>query len=54
MKVPRWLLSFALRFLSQDPPPPTPVIVSCLSIIAIDLGCCVPKTTILNNGYVHT
>ena len=44
-KVPCWLLSFALRFLSQDPSSPTPVIVSCLSIIATDLGCRVPKAT---------
>ena len=53
-KVPRWLLGFALHFLSQHPSPPTSVVVSCLSIIAIDLGCCVPKTTIFDNGYVHT
>ena len=38
-KVPRWILRFTLRSLSLDPPPPTPVIADCLSIIAIDLGC---------------
>jgi len=38
-KVPRWLLRFALHFLSQDPLPPTSVIADCLSIIAIDLDC---------------
>ena len=38
-KVPRWLLRFALRFLSQDPLPPTPVVVNCLTIIATDLDC---------------
>ena len=38
-KVPRWLLRFALRFLSQDPLPPTPVVVDCLTIIATDLDC---------------
>ena len=37
--VPSRTLHFAFRFLSLDPPPPTPVIVDCLSIIAIDLGC---------------
>ena len=52
-KVPRWLLGFALHFLSQDPLPPTSVIVSCLSIIAIDLGCDVPRTTTPDNRYVH-
>ena len=38
-KVPRVILRFALYSLSLDPPPPTPVIVDCLSIIAVDLGC---------------
>ena len=36
-KVPRWLVRFALRFLSQNPLPPTSVI-DCLTIIATDLG----------------
>jgi len=43
-KVPRWLLRFALRFLSQDPLPPTSVVLDCLKIIAIDLGCDVSDT----------
>ena len=38
-KVPRWLLRFALHFLSRDPLPPTPVVIDCLTIIATDLGC---------------
>ena len=38
-KVPRWVLRFALHSLSQYPPPPIPVVIDCLSIIAIDLGC---------------
>ena len=38
-KVPRWILRFTLHSLSLDPPPPTPVVADCLSIIAIDLGC---------------
>ena len=38
-KVPRWILRFALSFLSLDPPPPIPVVADCLSIVAIDLGC---------------
>ena len=41
-KVPRWLLRFALRFLSQDPLPPKSVVIDCLTIIATDLGCNVP------------
>ena len=36
-KVPRWLLCFALRSLSQSPLPPTSVVINCLSIIALDL-----------------
>ena len=39
VKVPRWILRFALYSLSLNPPPPTSVVVDCLSIIAIDLGC---------------
>ena len=38
-KVPRLILRFALYSLSLDPPPPTPVIVHCLTIIAVDLDC---------------
>jgi len=37
-KVPRWLVRFAFRFLSQDPPPPASVLINCLNIIAVDLG----------------
>lgn len=37
-KVPRWLVRFAFRFLSQDPPPPTSVLINCLNIIAVDLA----------------
>jgi len=43
-KVPRLILRFALYSLSQDPPPPTSIIVDCLSIIAIDLDCDVSYT----------
>lgn len=39
MEVPRWILCFVLNSLSLNSPPPTPIIVDCLSIIAIDLGC---------------
>jgi hypothetical protein len=55
-RVPRWVLRFALHSLSQDPPPPTSVIVDCLSIIAIDLDCDVSRARIMNldERYVHT
>ena len=43
-KVPRWLLRFALHFLSQSPLPSTSVVVNCLSIIAIDLECGLANT----------
>jgi len=52
-KVPRWLLGFALHSLSQDPLPPASVVVSCLSIIAIDLGCDVPQTMTSDDRYVY-
>ena len=52
-KVPRWILRFALHFLSKDPSPPTPAVISCLLIIAIDLGCSVSKTMIFDNRYAH-
>jgi len=38
------LVRFALRFLSQDPLPPTSVVVDCLTIVATDLGCNMPDT----------
>ena len=53
-KVPRWLLRFAFHSLSQDPLPPTSVVVDCLLIIAIDLGCRVSNATVLDEKYVHT
>ena len=54
-KVPGWILRFVLHSLSLDPPPPTSVVVDCLSIIAIDLGCIVSTTgtTISDKRYVH-
>ena len=45
-KVPRWILRFVIRSLSQDPPPPTSVILDCLSIVAIDLNWDVSSTEI--------
>ena len=36
-KVPRWILRFALHFLSRDPPSPISVIADCLTILAIAL-----------------
>jgi hypothetical protein len=55
-KVPRWILCFALHSLSLDPLPPPSVIIGCLSIIAIDLGCDISgdKTMPLDERYVHT
>ena len=52
-KVPRWLLHFALHFLSQDPLPPTSVITDCLSIIAIDLDCTLRNATTPDERCVH-
>ena len=38
-KVPRWLLRFVIHSLPNDPQPPILVIIDCLMVIAIDLGC---------------
>ena len=54
VKVPRWILRFALHYLSQDPPPPTSIVINCLSVIAIDLGCAVLDTVITDERYVQT
>ena len=51
-KVPRWLLRFAFHSLSQDPLPPTSVVVNCLSMIAVDLGCRVEITATSNERCV--
>lgn len=51
-KVPRWILRFALHHLSQDPLPPTSIVIDCLLIIAIDLGCIIPNTMTLER-YVY-
>ena len=52
-KMPRWILRFALHRLSQDPLPPTPVVIDCLSIIVVDLGCTVARTTTLHERCAH-
>ena len=52
-KVPRWILRYGCQLLSQDPLPPTSVIVDCLSVIAMDLGCTVTSGTTLGERYVH-
>jgi len=39
VKVPRFILHFVLHSLSLDPPPMPSIVVNCLLIIAIDLGC---------------
>jgi len=53
-KVPRWILSFTMQSLSQNPPLPTSAIADCLLIIVIDLGCVISSagTTALDEWYV--
>jgi len=41
---PEWLVRFAFRFLSQDPLPPTSVVIDCLTIVSANLGCNVSNT----------
>ena len=50
---PSWLLRFVVRSLSRSPPPSISVAASCLSIIAIDLGCDLPRTAILDERCVR-
>ena len=52
-KVPRWLLRFAFHSLSLQPLPTTSVIIDCLSIIALDLGCGSSNTTTLHERCVY-
>jgi len=53
VKVPRWILRFALHHLSKNPLPPTSIVIDCLSIIAIDLGCTVLNITTPDERCVH-
>ena len=53
-KVPCWLLCFVLHSLSRYPLPSTSVVVSCLSIVAIDLGCDPSSAAILDERCVCT
>ena len=54
--VPGWILRFVLYSMSLDPLPPTPVVIDCLSIIAIDLGCNTSsiRNATLDKRYVYT
>ena len=54
-KVPSWVLRFVIASLSQDPPPPTSVILYCLSIVTIDLNCHVStaRSTTLDKRYAQ-
>ena len=53
-KVPRWILRFALRSLSQDTLPPDDVTADSLLIVGIDLGYSISESDILTSdkGYV--
>ena len=45
-EVPRWVLRFSLHSLLWSPEPPASVIVDCLMIVAIDLGCDISESDI--------
>lgn len=56
VKLPRWILRFALHRLSQlsqDPLPPISIIIDCLSIIAVDLGCRVDPAPNIPERYFY-
>ena len=47
-KFPRWIIRFALHSLSLYPP--KTVVIDCLSVVAIDLGCEVPNIAVMASG----
>ena len=51
-EVPRRFLQFVVDTLSMDPPPPVPVVVDCLEIVAIDLGCDLSNVTTSTDRYI--
>ena len=52
-KVPCWILRFALRFLSLEPPSSSSVIADCLTIIAIALDYNLSSVSTLDERYIH-
>lgn len=54
-KVPRWIVHFALHSLSLNRLPSNSVVVDCLSVIAVDLGCDISsaRTAALDERYVR-
>ena len=53
-QAPYLCVSFALRFLSQDPLPPPSVIADCLLIIVMSMGWDVPKIMVSGERCAHT
>ena len=51
-----WLIRFAFRFLSQDPLPPSAVVIDCLTIVANEMRCNISGLggTKSDNEYVYT
>ena len=55
-KVPRWILRFTLHHLSRlflDAPPPISIVIDCVSIIAVDLGCGIHSDPSIPERYRH-
>ena len=52
--VPKWILDFAFDSLTLDPLPPTPVVVDCLKVVAIDLGCDILQVTAPDERYTYS
>lgn len=50
--VPEWILGFAFDSLSLDPPPQASIVVDCLKVIAIDLGCDISNVIALDKRYM--
>ena len=50
--VPQRILHFAFCSLAIDPLPPVSVVVNCLKVIAIDLGCDISNIETLDKRYI--
>lgn len=52
LHVSNWILNFTSNSLSLNPLPPASVVVDCLKIIAIHLGCDISDIATLDNRYI--
>lgn len=53
-QVPEWVLRFSTNSLSLDPLPPASIVVDCLKVIAIDLGCDISEVATSDERYIFS